>query len=101
MHAYCASLVGIQGADPIFSQDIMNQTSLIARPSDTQMLVNIPYTDMTLPLSGPQNPLNPNTQVHYNQNTLGGHVEELVMDEPSFKAQHLTHEILGYAVNPL
>lgn len=78
----------------------MNQTSLIARPSDTQMLVNIPYNDMTLPLSGPQNPLNPNTQIHYNQNTLAGHVEELIMDETSFKAQHLTHEILGYAVNP-
>ena len=78
----------------------MNQSSLIARPSDTQMLVNIPFNDMTLPLSGPQNPLNPNTQIHYNQNTLAGHVEELIMDDTSFKAQHLTHDILGYAVNP-
>ena len=78
----------------------MNQTSLIARPSDTQMLVNIPYNDLTLPLAGPQNPLNPNTQVHYNQNTLAGHVEELIMDETSFKTQHLTHETLGYAANP-
>jgi pre-mRNA-processing factor 17 len=64
------------------------------------MLVNIPYNDMSLPLAGPQNPLNPNTQVHYNQNTLAGHVEELMMDDTSFKSQHLTHEVLGYAANP-
>jgi pre-mRNA-processing factor 17 len=63
------------------------------------MNVNIPYSDMTLPVQGPQNPFgDPNRFL--NQNALAGHVEEQAMTEHAFRTQHLTHSILGYSQNP-
>lgn len=77
----------------------MKQTSLITRPTDSQMMVNIPYSDMTLPQQGPENPFGERNRFQ-NQNALAGHVEEQSMTEHSFRAQHLTHAILGYSANP-
>jgi len=74
-------------------------TSLVTRPSDTQMNVNIPYKDMTLPVQGPENPFGDRNRF-MNQNALAGHVEEQSMSEHAFRAQHLTHSILGYSANP-
>lgn len=74
-------------------------TSLVIRPSDTQMNVNIPYKDMTLPIQGPENPFGDRGRFQ-NQNALAGHVEEQSMSEHSFRSQHLTHSILGYSANP-
>ncbi|KAG8814362.1 hypothetical protein FRC17_001147, partial [Serendipita sp. 399] len=71
----------------------------IARPTDTQMLVNITHEDMVKPILGPENPFAEKKAV-YNQNMLSGHVEELAIDEHAFRQQHLTHAILGYSVNP-
>jgi pre-mRNA-processing factor 17 len=80
-------------------QDPLNQTSLVTRPTDTQMNVNIPFHDMMLPVQGPQNPFGDRN--HFlNQNALAGHVEEQSMTEHAFRAQHLTHSILGYSANP-
>ena len=50
-------------------------TSLVTRPTDTQMNVNIPFSDMTLPIQGPENPFGPRDRF-LNQNALAGHVEE-------------------------
>jgi pre-mRNA-processing factor 17 len=80
-------------------QDPLNQTSLITRPTDTQMNVNIPYSDMMLPLQGPENPFGDRNRF-LNQNALAGHVEEQAMTEHAFRSQHLTHSILGYSANP-
>jgi len=80
-------------------QDPLNQTSLVTRPTDTQMNVNIPFNDMILPVQGPQNPFGDRTRF-LNQNALAGHVEEQAMTEHAFRAQHLTHSILGYSANP-
>ena len=80
-------------------QDPLNQTSLITRPTDTQMNVNIPYNDMILPVQGPENPFGDRNRF-LNQNALAGHVEEQAMTEHAFRAQHLTHAILGYSSNP-
>lgn len=77
----------------------MKQTSLITRPSDTQMNVNIPYHDMTLPEQGPENPFSDRNRFA-NQNALAGHVEEQAMTDHAFKQQHLTYSILGYSANP-
>lgn len=74
-------------------------TSLVTRPTDTQMNVNIPYKDMMLPVQGPENPFGERNRFA-NQNALAGHVEEQAMTEHAFRAQHLTHSILGYSANP-
>jgi pre-mRNA-processing factor 17 len=80
-------------------QDPLNQTSLVTRPTDTQMNVNIPYSEMTKPLQGPENPFGDRNRF-LNQNALAGHVEVQAMSDHAFKAQHLTHSILGYSANP-
>lgn len=80
-------------------QDLLHQTSLVMRPTDTQMNVNIGYEDMTKPLQGPENPFGDRNRF-LNQNALAGHVEEQVMTEHAFRQQHLTHSILGYSANP-
>jgi pre-mRNA-processing factor 17 len=63
------------------------------------MNVNIPYSDMTLPIQGPENPFGDRNRF-LNQNALAGHVEEQAMTEHAFRTQHLTHSILGYSQNP-
>ncbi|KAI9462328.1 pre-mRNA splicing factor [Lactarius psammicola] len=88
-----------QAAPDVLAQDPLNQTSLITRPTDTQMNVNIPYSDMTLPVLGPVNPFGDHNRF-LNQNALAGHVEEQAMTEHAFRTQHLTHSILGYSQNP-
>jgi pre-mRNA-processing factor 17 len=88
-----------QAAPDVLAQDPLDQTSLITRPTDTQMNVNIPYSDMTLPVHGPVNPFGDHNRF-MNQNALAGHVEEQAMTEHAFRTQHLTHSILGYSQNP-
>jgi pre-mRNA-processing factor 17 len=63
------------------------------------MNVNIPYSDMMLPIQGPENPFGDRNRF-MNQNALAGHVEEQAMTEHAFRTQHLTHSILGYSQNP-
>lgn len=81
------------------TQDPLKQTSLVTRPTDTRMNVNIPYADMMLPLQGPENPFGDRDRF-LTQNALAGHVEEQSMSEHAFRQQHLTHSILGYSANP-
>lgn len=63
------------------------------------MNVNVPYSDMMLPVQGPENPFSDRNRFS-NQNALAGHVEEQAMSEHAFKQQHLTYSILGYSANP-
>ncbi|KAI5119920.1 hypothetical protein M0805_000885 [Coniferiporia weirii] len=86
-------------APDVLVEDPLKQTSLITRTSDTQMNVNIPYSDMTLPVQGPVDPFGDRNRFD-NQNALAGHVEEQAMTEHSFRRQHLTYSILGYSANP-
>ncbi|KAH9949504.1 pre-mRNA splicing factor [Amylocystis lapponica] len=88
-----------QSAPDVLSEDPLKQTSLITRPTDTRMNVNIPYADMVLPMQGPENPFGDRNRF-LNQNALAGHVEEQSMTEHAFRQQHLTHSILGYSANP-
>ncbi|KAF9452595.1 pre-mRNA splicing factor [Macrolepiota fuliginosa MF-IS2] len=86
-------------APHVLAEDPLKMTSLVTRPTDTQMNVNIPFQDMMLPLQGPENPFGERNRF-LNQNALAGHVEEQSMSEHAFRAQHLTHSILGYSANP-
>lgn len=88
-----------RSAPDVLSEDPLKQTSLIIRPTDTQMNVNITYDDMMLPLQGPENPYGDRNRF-INQNALAGHVEEQSMSDYAFRQQHLTHSILGYSANP-
>ncbi|KIM63298.1 hypothetical protein SCLCIDRAFT_24433 [Scleroderma citrinum Foug A] len=54
---------------------------------------------MVRPLQGSENPFG-DRNCFLNQNALAGHVEEQAMSDHAFKAQHLTHAILGYSANP-
>ncbi|CAK5279919.1 unnamed protein product [Mycena citricolor] len=95
-----STLQTVPSAAPhVLSEDVLHQTSLITRPTDTQMNVNIPYHEMILPVQGPENPFGDRNRF-LNQNALAGHVEEQAMSEHAFKAQHLTHAMLGYSANP-
>ncbi|KAF8649868.1 hypothetical protein AX16_005630 [Volvariella volvacea WC 439] len=88
-----------EAAPHVLSENPLNQTSLVTRPSDTQINVNIPYKDMILPIQGPENPFSDKNRF-LNQNALAGHVEEQSMSDHAFRSQHLTHSILGYSANP-
>lgn len=90
---------GVQAAPDVLAEDPLKQTSLITRPTDTQMNVNIPYSEMMLPIQGPENPFGDRNRF-LTQNALAGHVEEQAMTEHAFRQQHLTHSILGYSMNP-
>ncbi|KAG8994713.1 hypothetical protein FRB94_009691 [Tulasnella sp. JGI-2019a] len=93
-----SSTLAVVAAPNVLSQDPMKQTSLITRPTDTQMNINITYEDMMAPIIGPENPFD--DKRFLNQNTISGHVEEQSMTEHDFRIQHLTHHILGYSANP-
>ncbi|KAF5355907.1 hypothetical protein D9756_004165 [Leucocoprinus leucothites] len=94
-----SSAATTDSAPHVLAEDPLKMTSLVTRPTDTQMNVNIPYQDMMLPLQGPENPFGDRNRF-LNQNALAGHVEEQSMSEHAFRAQHLTHSILGYSANP-
>ncbi|KAF8559369.1 WD40 repeat-like protein [Imleria badia] len=67
--------------------------------SPPRINVNIPYHDMILPIQGPEDPFADRNRF-LNQNALAGHVEQQAMSDHAFNAQHLTHAILGYSLNP-
>ncbi|KAF9243836.1 WD40-repeat-containing domain protein [Melanogaster broomeanus] len=91
--------ISTNAAPHVLAEDPLNQSSLVTRPTDTQMNVNIPYSEMMMPLQGPENPFGDRNRF-LNQNALAGHVEEQAMSDHAFRAQHLTHSILGYSANP-
>ncbi|RIA96206.1 WD40-repeat-containing domain protein [Glomus cerebriforme] len=78
-------------------EDPKLSNSILIKPTDTQINVNIPYDDMMKPVFGPSNPYS--TKV-MNQNVLTGHVEEQVFSEAAFKTQQRTFTSFGYALDP-
>lgn len=76
-----------------------SETSLLTRPSDTEMHVNIPYKDMIKTLAGPENPFS-SKRLGAQQNNLSGHIEAAAMNDFDFRNQQRTFETLGYAKNP-
>ncbi|KAK0570069.1 hypothetical protein OC861_000210 [Tilletia horrida] len=76
-----------------------SSSSLLMRPTDTEMHVNLRYQDMTAAIQGPANPFS-NRKLGAVQNSLSGHVESAAMTDFDFKNQHRTFEQHGYARNP-
>ena len=81
-------------------------TSLVTRPTDTLMNINLTYEDMTRPVEGPENVLGHlrggpgNGGLQQSYNTTTGHVEQQAMSDVDFKNQHMTFNVLNYARNP-
>ena len=75
------------------------EKSLLTRPSDTEMHVNIPYKDLMKPLAGPENPFS-TQRLGAQQNNLSGHIEAAAISDFDFRNQQRTFETLGYARNP-
>ncbi|KAG0140917.1 hypothetical protein CROQUDRAFT_325849 [Cronartium quercuum f. sp. fusiforme G11] len=78
--------------------DSSSSSSMILRPTDTEMNVNVKYSDMTLPKQGPQNPFS--SRKLEKMNTLNGYVEEEFMNDVDFNRQQRTFHVLKYAKNP-
>lgn len=88
-------------------QDISKPTtSLILRPTDTLMNLNLTYEDMTRPVEGPENVLGHlrggpgGAGLGKSYNTLTGHVEQQAMSDVDFKNQEMSFNVLKYANNP-
>ncbi|EFP92250.2 hypothetical protein PGT21_007521 [Puccinia graminis f. sp. tritici] len=77
---------------------ISSSTSLILRTSDTEMNVNVKYSDMILPKQGPKNPFT--SRKLEKMNTLNGHIEEEFINDVDFNRQQRTFHVLKYAKNP-
>jgi pre-mRNA-processing factor 17 len=64
---------------------------------DDEMLVNIPYRDLTLPMAGPTRP---GEQADFKYNVLTGHAQVEHFNPVEFHTQYRNHQSLGYARDP-
>jgi pre-mRNA-processing factor 17 len=88
------------GAKPEVATDVaLASNNLAIRPSDTHIMVNVPYSEMHMPLQGPQDPFS-RRSLGAQQNSLNAHIESAVMTDFDFKNQQRTFETLGYAQDP-
>ncbi|KAI8456696.1 WD40-repeat-containing domain protein [Phakopsora pachyrhizi] len=83
---------------PSTDHQATSTSSIILRPTDSQMNVNVRYSDMILPTQGPKNPFS-NRKLE-RMNILNGYVEEEFINEEDFDRQQRTFQVLKYAKNP-
>lgn len=91
--------VAIRSAPDVVLEDPMTHSTLLTRPNDTTMHVNIPYSDLTQPAVGPSNPFS-TRKLGALQNSVNGHFEGTAMSDYDFRTQQRTFDTLGYARNP-
>lgn len=91
----------------VLTEDLSKpSTSLITRPTDTLMNINLSYEDMTRPVEGPDNVLGQlrgagsSAGLGKSYNTLTGHVEQQAMSDVDFRNQHMSFNVLQYARDP-
>lgn len=89
----------IRSAPDVAPEDPSASRSLLTRPTDTQMHVNLPYSEMTKPIVGPSNPFSTRS-LGAQQNSLSGHYESAAMSDFDFRNQQRTFDTQGYARNP-
>lgn len=91
--------IAIRTAPEVILGDPMAQRALLTRPTDTTMHVNIPYSDLSLPVVGPSNPYS-HRKLGALQNSVNGHFEGTSMSDFDFRNQQRTFDNLGYAKDP-
>lgn len=95
-----ASSSSLVAAAPSVGTEVSEASNaLLARPTDTEMHVNIPYKDLVKPIQGPDNPFS-SKRLGAQQNNLSGHIESAVMNDFDFRNHYKTFETLGYVRNP-
>ncbi|KAJ9103052.1 hypothetical protein QFC21_002474 [Naganishia friedmannii] len=97
-HLGAAAGDGVSAAPDVLAEDPNAPTTMITRPTDKVMNVNLTYDDMMRPTLGPENPYD--TRKNKGMNSVAGHVEEQSMDASTFLQQHRTFSVHGYALNP-
>lgn len=97
--AASSSAVMVKAAPKVLLDDPMAQQALLTRPTDTQMHVNIPYSDLSRPVVGPSNPFS-TRKLGALQNSLNGHFEQTAMSDYDFREQQRSFETQGFAKNP-
>ncbi|KAI8384374.1 WD40-repeat-containing domain protein [Radiomyces spectabilis] len=85
-------------AAPDTGIDVRDSNHLYTAPTATELTVNVPYTDLTRPTMGPENPFS--SRKLATQNILTGHVEMQAISESDFRTQLRTFETYGYARDP-
>ncbi|CAO1615241.1 unnamed protein product [Sympodiomycopsis kandeliae] len=89
----------IKSAPDVPPDHSLAQQALLIRPTDTEMHVNIPYSEMSRPIVGPSNPFS-TRRLGAQQNSLSGHYEATAMNDYDFRNQQRTFDTQGYARNP-
>ncbi|KAL8730836.1 MAG: hypothetical protein Q9166_003762 [cf. Caloplaca sp. 2 TL-2023] len=82
-------------------QDPMRLQMMLAKPTDTALIYNVPYADLARPSQGPLNPYK-NTQGNAlkRKNALTGDAQEAAISDATFTVQHRTFQSLGYTKDP-
>lgn len=82
-------------------QDPMRLQLMLAKPTDTSLAYNVPYSDLSRPAQGPANPFkNTDGNALKRKNVLTGYAEEAVLSDATFTTQHRTFQSLGYTRDP-
>ncbi|BFZ65322.1 hypothetical protein YB2330_006488 [Saitoella coloradoensis] len=88
----------VVAAPEVSTENPMELRMMIAKPTDTQIMVNTSYSDLSRPEQGPMNPFNQNSSIK--RNVLTGAVETQTITDAMFNAQQRTYNTYGYARDP-
>ncbi|RKO88917.1 hypothetical protein BDK51DRAFT_28277, partial [Blyttiomyces helicus] len=83
---------------PKVNADDLSSFRYLTGPTTKEITHNVPYTDLSKPLMGPQNPFSGSTQT--NRNVLSGFIEDHSMSTFTFNTLSRTFSSFGYTVDP-
>ena len=82
-------------------QDPMRLQMMLAKPTDTTLIYNVPYADLARLPQGPTNPFKTTEgNALKRKNVLTGYAEETAISDATFTNQHRTFQSRGYAQEP-
>ncbi|KAI9088889.1 WD40-repeat-containing domain protein [Phlyctochytrium arcticum] len=86
-------------AAPDVSTHDLDTFSYLPAPTTKEITHNIPYSDLSRPVAGPQNPFATQTTAP-NRNVLTGYMEKYTMSDYHFDNMSRTFDNFGYAYDP-